>query len=192
MIKFIFNHILKTVLILPLDVTNQAEPINATLSINSSFISFSYNSFLMVYTLMNYSRVSVTCRWKLCSYQGWNHYPCIPCYSVGKCWIWPINVAEPPTCRRWVFQKLWPVAIIHCLQILGGNSLPRGWWGPGSDAQSCVYPSPEGSQGHGWALSNLSWERCPCTHQGWNWMGFKVFQPLSSDDLHLSFSLTFF
>lgn len=75
MIKFIFNHILKTVLILPLDVTNQAEPINATLSISPSFISFSYNSSLMVYTLMNYGGVSVKYKWKPYSYQRWDYHP---------------------------------------------------------------------------------------------------------------------
>jgi len=83
LIKFIFNHILKTVLILPLDVTNQAEPINATLSISPSFISFSYNSFLMVHTLMNYCGVSVKYKWKLCSYQRWNCYSQVFRYLVG-------------------------------------------------------------------------------------------------------------
>lgn len=40
--------------------------------------------------------------------------------------------------------------------ILGGNSVLRGQWGPGIAAQSCGCPNPGGTQGHGWALGNLS------------------------------------
>ena len=40
--------------------------------------------------------------------------------------------------------------------ILGGNSVLRGQWGPGTAAQSCGCPNPGGTQGHGWALGNLS------------------------------------
>jgi len=62
--------------------------------------------------------------------------------------------------------------------MLGGNSLLRGWRGPGTAAQrSCGCPNPEGTQGQaGWGLGQPKLvEDGLCPWQGdQNWMMFKV------------------
>jgi len=52
---------------------------------------------------------------------------------------------------------------------------------PGHCCPELWVPIPGGNQGHGWALSSLSWGTAS-TRQGWGWRGCKVLSTQSFYD----------